>query len=312
MKNHAIDLDDLVDTAKPEHVFEEVRGTLTGILTDIDLERLEQVFLDVCGLFAGAHPGYAGCNTRYHDLEHTTDVFLAKARILHGAVERGRALDRRTILLGLVSALLHDTGYIKRKDDRTGTGAKYTANHILRSIDFSREYLLPRGYSPEDIQVCRSAILCTGVDCRVGKIAFRTEDDELAGKMLGTADLLGQMASCRYLEKLPYLYQEMIEGGVIKHGSEYDFLENTAAFYHSALDRFANELGGVLGYMREHFRARWGIDRDLYLKAIEENIAYLGSLSRSHPRNYRARLKRKIPGKPLLTAPASADSRIRA
>jgi len=305
VKNRAIRLVDLVDATKPERVLEEVRGTLTGILTDSDLQRLEEVFLDVCRLFAGTYPGYAGCNTRYHDLEHTTDVFLAMARILHGAVERDRAPGRRTVLLGLVSALLHDTGYIKREDDRTGTGAKYTAHHILRGIDFSREYLLPRGYSPEDCEVCRSAILCTGLDIRIVRIAFRSEGDALVGKMLGTCDLVGQMASPSYLEKLPYLYRELVEGGLVRHGSEYRFLEDTVPFCRSALDRLANELGGKFRYLREHFRVRWGIDRDPYLEAIEENISCLESVLGSHAGDYRARLKEGIPGKPLRTAPAS-------
>ncbi len=305
MKNGAIHLDDLVDAAKPERVLEEVRRTLTGILTDIDLQRLEQVFLDVCRLFAGTFPGYAGCSTRYHDLEHTTDVFLAMARILHGADERDRALGRRTVLLGLISALLHDTGYIKREDDHTGSGAKYTANHILRGIDFSREYFLPRGYSPEDCEVCRSMILCTGLDIGIGRIAFRSESDALVGRMLGTCDLMGQMARRSYLEKLPYLYRELMEGGVLWHGSEYGFLEDTMPFFRSALDRLANQLGGEFRYLREHFRVRWGIDRDLYLEAIEENISCLESVLRSPPGDYRARLKREIPGKPLVTALAS-------
>lgn len=305
MKSETIHLDDLVDAAKPERVLEEVRETLSGILTETDLQRLEQVFLDVRRLFAGTFPGYAGCSTRYHDLEHTTDVFLAMARILHGAVEKGTALGHHTVLLGLISALLHDIGYIKREDDRTGSGAKYTTSHVLRGIDFSREYLLPRGYTPEDCEVCRSMILSTGLEIGIGRIAFRSESDALAGRMLGTCDLMAQMARRNYLEKLPYLYRELIEGGVLRHRSEYGFLEDSVPFCRSALDRLANELKGEFRYLREHFRVRWEIDRDLYLEAIEENITFLESVLRSPPGDYRARLKREIPGKPFLTALAS-------
>jgi hypothetical protein len=183
-----------------------------------------------------------------------------------------------------------------------GTGAKYTAGHIFRSINFAREYLPSRGYSRLDYTVCRNALLCTGIDNRIGKIAFRTQDEEVIGKMLGTSDLLGQMASCRYLEKLPYLYQELVEGEVLKHVSEYNFLENTTAFHHSTLDRFAGDLGGVSAYMRDHFRARWGIDRDLYREAMEENISYLGSVLRRHPADYLPLLKRQNKGpKPALS-----------
>lgn len=305
MKTRAIHLDDLVDAGKPERVLEEVRETLTGILTDIDLQRLEQVFVDVKRLFAGTFPGYAGCSTRYHDLEHTTDAFLAMARILHGAVEKDRSLDRRTILLGLISALLHDTGYIKREDDRAGSGAKYTASHVLRGIDFSREYLLPRGYSPEDCEVCRSVILSTGLDIGIGRIAFRSKSDAQVGRMLGTCDLVAQTARRSYLEKLPYLYRELVEGGVLRHGSERRFIEDTAPFCRSVLDRIANELDGEFRYLREHFRVRWGIDRNLYIEAIEENISGLESVLRSHPGEYRLWLKREIPGKYHLTPPVS-------
>jgi hypothetical protein len=78
-------------------------------------------------IFAGRYPGYSKCNTRYHDLEHTTDTFLAMARLIHGAVEAGRAIDRHMVLPGLVGTLLHDIGYIQTDGDRAGTGAKYTA-----------------------------------------------------------------------------------------------------------------------------------------------------------------------------------------
>jgi hypothetical protein len=48
--------------------------------------------------------------------------------------------------------------------------------------------------------------------------------------------------------------------------------------------------------MRDHFRARWRIDRDLYLEAIEENITYLGSVLRRNPANYLPLLKRRKKG----------------
>jgi hypothetical protein len=301
MSDGATILASIVDAGKPRLVLGEVHRTLAGIVEKDDLHRLDLVFSDVQRLFEGRYPGYIKCNTRYHDLEHTTDTLLAMGRLIHGAVEAGRAIDRHTILLGLVSTLLHDTGYIQTNDDRVGTGAKYTAGHIFRSIKFSREYLRSRGYSRADYAVCRNALLCTGIYNRIGKIPFRTPDEALIGKMLGTSDLLGQMASSRYLEKLPYLYRELVEGEILKHVSEYDFLENTTAFHHSTLDRFAGDMGGVSAYMRDHFRTRWRIDRDLYLEAIEENITYLGSVLRRHPTEYLPFLKRRKKGpKPAL------------
>ncbi len=286
----------IVDSSKPKLVFEEVRRTVAGILDAEDMREIGRVFSEVRLLFAGKYPGYRKCNTRYHDLEHTTDTLLAMARLIHGAAEAGRTIDRRMIVLGIVSTLLHDTGYIQTDDDLEGTGAKYTAGHIFRSIKFAREYLPSRGYARGEYMVCRNALLCTGIENHVARIPFRTEDEALIGKMLGTSDLLGQMASRRYLEKLPYLYREMVEGEILKHVKEYDFLEDTEAFYHATLERFANDLGGVAVYMQDHFRSRLGIDRDLYREAIEENIANLGSILRDHPADYLQQLKNRRTG----------------
>lgn len=303
-------LAEIVDSGNPKLVLREVHRILAGILEKDELDRLDQVYSDIQRFFGGRYPGYSKCNTRYHDLEHTTDTLLAMARLIHGSVVAGCVIDRRTILLGLISTLLHDSGYVQTADDHGGTGAKYTAGHVFRSIKFARAYLTARGYSLADYMVCRNALLCTGIENRIGKIPFHTQDEALVGKMLGTADLLGQMASSRYLEKLPHLYRELVEGEVLKRVSEYEFLRNTAAFYQSTLYRFAGELGGVCEYMRHHFRVRCRIDRDLYRETIEENIAYLDSVLQRHPKGYLPLLKKREKGwKPSL---AVGDSHVEA
>jgi hypothetical protein len=191
---------------------------------------------------------------------------------------------------------MHDTGYIQRSDDRVGTGAKYTAVHIDRSIDFMEHYLRGRGWSREDFEVCRCALQCTGLSARLDRISFPTEESRTLGMMLGTADLLGQMASRAYLEKLPFLYQELREGKLLNGQSEFEFLRGTPSFYRQTLERIKNELGGVARFMKDHFRARRGIDRDLCLAAIEENMACLESILESHPGDYRSFLEGSFPG----------------
>lgn len=278
----------LAGQGSPEEILLEVRKTLAGILSETDARRLSRVFSDVRRLFAGRYPGYKGCNTRYHDLEHTTDVFLAMARLIRGAREEGILLDRRTALVGLVAALLHDSGYIQRDGDRVGTGARYTAGHIRRSVAFAREYLTARGYAAEEIGACCNALLCTGLEVRIGRIRFGTEGGELIGKMLGAADLIGQMASRRYPEKLPHLHREFLEGKVPVPRSEQRFLAGTPRFHRSVLERLSGELDGVHRYSRACFRAHRRIDRDLYLEAIGENVARVESALRDHPKGYRA------------------------
>lgn len=296
-----------VDGGDAELVLQEVRVTLSMISKTLDFAPFRKVFSDVRRLFSGGYPGYRACNTGYHDLEHTTDTFLAMARLIHGAHRMGRTLEGRAVELALISALMHDTGYLQKHGDRTGTGAKYSAIHIQRSIVFAKQYLSAAGYAPADFELCRKALLCTGLDVRIEGLSFRTEAEELIGKMLGTADLMSQMASRRYLEKLPFLYQELKEGGVLKQESEFDFLKNAPRFYREVRGRFAGSLGAVFLFMKAHFWARWGLDRDPYLDAIEQHIDYLAAILEQHPQDYRSWLKPGRLGTAAPSGPTTAD-----
>jgi len=296
VKNRSVQFPDPVDGGKPEEVLEEVRTLSLMVAKGFDWGTVEAIYRDVAGLFAGLYPGYRRCNTKYHDLERPTDILLAMPRLIHGAHASGHTLSSRGIRLGLAAALMHDTGYIQRSGDRASTGAKYTAVHIDRSIDFMEDYLRGRGWSRADFEVCRCALQCTGLSAQLDRISFPTEESRTLGMMLGTADLLGQMASRSYLGKLPFLYQELREGKLLNGQSEYEFLRETPAFYRLTLERMENALGGVSHFMRAHFRARREVDRDLCLAAIEENMACLESILEFHPGDYRSFLEGSLPG----------------
>jgi len=113
---------------------------------------------------------------------------------------------------------------------------------------------------------------------------------EMLGKMLGTADLLGQMADRTYLEKLPFLYREFKEENVPGFESELGLLKKSVGFRDMTLERFEHELGGVNRYMRDHFRVRWGIDEDLYVISMENKIKYLKYAVENHEDDYRKHL----------------------
>ena len=57
---------------------------------------------------------------------------------------------------------MHDTGYIQTLDDNFGTGAKYTLQHVSRSILFMKKYFAQNDYSKEDFKFCKNCLLCTG------------------------------------------------------------------------------------------------------------------------------------------------------
>jgi hypothetical protein len=284
-------LSELVNIESPQDVFDEVKRTVLMMFPRFDFEPLNLLFRDILDLFQGRYPGYQKCDTTYHELQHTTDTFLTTSRIIHGATIRNLNFSERGVVLTLISALLHDSGYILARGEK-GPGAKYTLVHIGRSIAFMEKYFMDKGYSREDMEYCDAILKCTGLDVNLAEISFVSQEHETLGKMLGTADLSGQMADRTYLEKLPFLYYEFKEANVEGLGSELDFLRSTPVFVDMAMERFRHELGGVYKYMRDHFRVRWGIDEDLYTSAIETNIRYLKYILEHHEEDYHEYLSR--------------------
>ncbi len=293
MGSQSIQLAKLVNMRDPGSVLEEVKNLTVMMFREFNFDPLEEAFRDIIKLFSGTYPGYRKCNTVYHDLKHTTDTIMAMARLMHGAQVRGVFLDGSTVTLGLISALMHDAGFIQESSDKNGTGAKYTIVHISRSIEFMRQYFIEKGYSRDDFRQCRNALLCTGLNAEVGRIRFESRENRLIGEMLGTADLLGQMADRTYLEKLPFLFLEFKEACILDYTDELDFLKKTFRFYRAIVKRFENELGGVNSYMRDHFKARWDIDNDLYLDTIGKQMAYLRAVLETKEGNYRAFFRRE-------------------
>jgi len=215
---------------------------------------------------------------------------LAMARLLHGASLNDCPLLARDVTLGLIAALFHDTGYIQSEDDLEGTGAKYTLVHVARSVAFMKEYFRQAGFSSKDLDYCRCCVQCTGLEIRIENLRFESACHREAGWILGTADLLGQMADQTYLTKLPFLYREFAEAHVPGFESELDLLRKTPAFWDFTQFRLNSELGNVHRYMLNHFRAWWGLNRDVSRESIEENITYLKFILENHELEYRTYL----------------------
>lgn len=290
MKNIQLSL--LVDMEDPQSVFEEVKTIILMMYSEFDFEALNRVFKDVLRLFNGEYPGYQKCNTEYHNLKHSTDAFLAMARLIHGAFLSGENLSRKDTNLGLVCALMHDTGYIQTLHDDYGTGAKYTRIDTNRSIAFMSKYLADNKFPEEDFKNYRHVLKGTSLDAKLSKIKFESPEIELLCKMTGTADLMGQMADRTYLEKLLFLFYEFRQGGIGGYDTELELLNKTSDFYAMAEARLIKELDDVKKYMPFHFKARWNHDRDLYMEAIEKHMAYLKFTMKNHEKEYRDYLRR--------------------
>ncbi len=282
----------LLDFRDNTLILREVKFTTSLILPSFDFSRFDGACRDVENLFLGQYTGYRECNTNYHDFRHTLLVLLAMARLMHGASVQGMAFSQKDIDLGLIAALMHDTGYIQYASDVSGTGAKYTMVHIGRSIYFVSEYYAHDDYFRDDLKNFSDIISCTGVHTILPDEAFETGKTALLGKMLGTADLLGQMADRLYLEKLIQLYNEFEEGCVAGFDSEVDLLRKTVSFHKKTQERFKNDFGNVGRFMVDHFRDRWNINSHVYEEAIEKNINYLKYILKASHKDIYTSLRR--------------------
>jgi hypothetical protein len=99
--------------------------------------------------------------------------------------------------------------------------------------------------------------------------------------MLGTADIIAQMADRCYLEKCrDRLYPEFVEGGLaardegdhrsgVVFKSAEDLVVRTPTFYKTATARLKDQLGSAYGFADKHFGGQ-----NLYLDEIDKNIQY--------------------------------------
>jgi len=276
----------------PDALLKEV-GTILYLMDPaFDLTPVNAVFDATVRLFYGKYPGYQACNTRYHNLFHTTGVFLAMARLIHGAVLNGKNIADRYILLGLTAALFHDAGYIQENHDRIGTGAKYSTVHVQRSMDFLEQHAAEHCLSPEEVVWGRAMILTTDLSVAISEIVFPSLTAEFLGKMLAVADFLAQMSDRMYLEKLLFLYQEFKEGGVTLFESETDLLQKTLDFYRFSDQRIRMLLDKTGCFLRLHFAARWNKPENLYRIAIEKQKTYLEKILKMPESDILAQLKR--------------------
>lgn len=284
---------DLTDTGSPSLAYDEIIKTLSLVNPEYNLSHLEKIYSDIICLFNGKFPGYRASNTKYHNLEHTCSVTLATARLIHGLQIQGQPLSPRVIELGLIGALFHDTGLIQTNEEQSGTGAQYTIGHEERSIRLMEKYLAERGFSAEDISDCGHLIMCTKLTMPLAEIVFRSDELRIMGKVIGSADLIAQMADRNYLEKLPLLFMEFEEAKMPGFETPLELFKNTQEFYHSvASTRLTGELGNVSSAALFHFKERWSIDRDLYAESITNNINYMKNICEDCKESFECILKK--------------------
>jgi len=280
------DVTNRVNVEVAAHVRDAVIDIFAQRYPGENFAQLARAFDDVQALFEGRYPGYLACDTLYHDIRHTLDMTLAMARLVDGHDRTCAPQDRlgaRRAALGVIVALLHDSGYMKRTSEaKVVNGAIFTKVHVSRSADFIGSYLPTAGFAPET-DTGRSIVHFTGYEMDIDDIAVDDPKDRLLGCMVGTADLIGQMSDRLYLEKCrDFLYQEFVYGSIaretlpdgrelVRYASPEDLIIKTPGFYeYVARTRIRDKLAGADNYAEAHFDGP-----NLYASAIDGNITHL-------------------------------------
>ena len=287
------DVTNSVQVSSPTAVLAAIEALCRPTWPELDLEPLRRAVAHFERLFAGEVPGFHGVDTVYHDRQHTLDITLALARLLVGYERQADAAARlggARAVVGLITGLFHDVGYLRRADDRgSRNGAEFTRTHVARGARFLSEYLPVLGFGAW-VPVATQIIHFTGYELPFARIEAQVKDprDITVGHLLGTADMIAQMADRCYLEKCrDRLYAEFVLGGValpftqgypeVKYASGLDLLRQTPEFVSDVREkRLDREFHGAYRYLEILYGGR-----NPYLEAIERNLEYLRQVLRS-------------------------------
>jgi hypothetical protein len=286
-RRNEFDVTNRINTTDPVCVMLEVTRIHKTLFARAGTPAFVRAFEDVATLYRGEHSAYEKCETPYHDLQHVLEVSLAMARLLDG-YERSRAdgptLGERLFQFGIVCALFHDVGYLRRRGDRLHSrGAQYTRTHVTRGGKFLRTYLPTIGMG-EFAPVAAQILHYTGYERTIASIRLANPLFRLLGSLLGSADIIAQMSDRCYLEKCHgRLYPEFVDGGIARQVTEAgevtvfasaeDLVRKTPSFYQNASRRLDNDLGGAVNYAQAHFGGT-----NLYMEAVQQNVAFARKL----------------------------------
>jgi hypothetical protein len=270
----------IVDTKDAQAVAAVARTTLRQLHPQSGTAVIDGLFRDAGEMVLGRYLDYLPLDTRYHDYEHTLQAALCLVQLLEGRSRAAAApaLSARHFELAMAAVLLHDSGYLKLRSDREGTGAKYTFVHVIRSCAFAASYLPTVGFTSAEVDAVVNAIRCTGPRSDIVHIGFAGEIERFLGCALSSADFLGQMAAPDYIDELPFLYAEFAESDAFFHvppeqrkfRSVRELIAKTPRFWEEfVLPRIRDDYGGVYRYLAQPYPG----GSNAYIEAVERNIA---------------------------------------
>jgi hypothetical protein len=287
------DIHQLTANDNPDEVWATATDIVRRISPTYDFKLARTVFIDVLSFFRGEYPGYCSIKTPYHDMRHTMDVFLCSIRLMHGVHLSGTLLNDREITLIMLAALMHDIGYAQRLEEDYGSGAQHTLTHVNRGISLMQHYLPEHGFPSGLATPLECLMNSTNPALDFKAINFPDQRTLLLAQIVGSADIVGQMADRTYLEKLLFLYLEFKEAGFSNYTSMHDLLRQTKSFYEQTkIKKLDGAFEGIYKNLALHFKDYLGMEKNYYLESIEKNIDYLSKVISLDETEYLSMLKR--------------------
>jgi len=265
------------DTTRAESVTEATLATARTLFPEAPEKFIRELFTGIEALFHGSYLDYQANDLRYHDFRHTLQVTVAYVDLFAARQNSGETpFSHRQFELGLATALLHDSGYLKLRSDQQGTGAKYTYCHVLRSCALAASYLPTLGLKAEDIDIVLGAIRCTGPSTAGMKLRFNRRDEHVLASLVATADYLAQMAASDYPDELELLFNEFAESDaflgtpserrIFKSAAQ--LISGTGIFWNTVVKgKLDNDFLGVYRFLTQPDGSH------PYLDAIESNLS---------------------------------------
>jgi hypothetical protein len=248
---------------------------------DYDPALLKQAIDVLVRSFQGRYPGILRCDTLYHDLRHALETGLTTARLIEAHAKSrppgsADSIDGRHAVLGVLLALFHDFGLMRRETEAQSSGAAFTPVHEERGVEFMQHHL--SGTSLASLSGQAELIMAT-------KLIFEIPDSWSAlnrtlANMVASADMISQLADCCYLEKCwSFLFLEFSAFGLAgtpdsAYPDRETLMIGTYQFYSElVVPRLEQDLCGVYRLMDAYYSGD-----DPYQKSIQRNLSYLDAV----------------------------------
>jgi hypothetical protein len=292
-RRNDFDVTNTVQVSSPHAVRAAVETLFRSTWPGVDLAPVADAFDYFERMFAGEVPGYHGVDTVYHDRQHSLDITLALARLIVGYERQQESEESRfgaeRAVVGVITGLFHDIGYLRRSEDgESRNGAEFTRTHVSRGARVIADYLPTVGLAAW-VPVATEIVHFTGYEVPFHQIRVSDPRDVKLGHLIGTADMIAQMADRCYLEKCrDRLYAEFVLGGValpmaanggpqVKYASGLDLLRQTPGFVAEVRNkRLDQQFDRAYRYLEILFGGS-----NPYMDSIDRNVDYLRQILRS-------------------------------